>query len=79
VTYRQSWGDHRVFYHNESGCLCSVPASWTSLAAVDPYVDVSSGRSYFRMEDLLEMTRLLRSWSGGSGPNTREGGAEEGL
>jgi hypothetical protein len=34
-------------------------ASWTSIGAIDPFVEVSAGRSPFRVSDLLELSRML--------------------
>lgn len=61
VTCHHNWGEARVFYHNEAGELCSLPLSWTNLAPVDPFVQISAGRAAFRINDLLEMVRLLHS------------------
>ena len=33
---------------------------WTDLTADDPVVVVGGGRSHFRVEDLLELIRILR-------------------
>jgi len=41
-----------------------IPANWTSLAAADPFVAVSAGRSWFRPEDLLVLGRLLEAMGG---------------
>jgi hypothetical protein len=59
VTWRQSWGENRVYYHDANGRLCSFPASFTSMARVDPFVVVAAGRSYFRVEDLLRLVQLI--------------------
>ena len=32
VQYRHTWGEHRVYFHDHSGQLCSLPVPWTSLA-----------------------------------------------
>jgi hypothetical protein len=32
-----------------------LPARWTSLAALDPFVLAAAGRAYFRLEDLLQL------------------------
>jgi hypothetical protein len=37
-----------------------MPTSWTDLAPVDPYVGLSSGRSFFRPNDLLALAEMLR-------------------
>ncbi|MEW6275701.1 MAG: DUF5372 family protein [Bacillota bacterium] len=60
VTYRQNWGEDRVFFHDREGRLRSIPASWTSVGAIDPFVAVSAGRSFFRVEDLLALIALLQ-------------------
>ena len=69
VARRRNWGEEQVYYHDESGRLCSLPLKWTSLAPVDPFVSLSAGRAAFRVSDLLELSRLLSS--------LREGKKEE--
>jgi hypothetical protein len=64
VQYQQTWGDHRVYYHDQLGCLCSMPVSWTSLAGLDPFVALSAGRSLFRVADLLALAQLCRQLTG---------------
>ena len=59
VTRRHNWGDARVYYHDEAGKLRSLSLLWTDLAPVDPFVQMSAGRSFFRVMDLLELLRLL--------------------
>ncbi len=43
----------------------SLPASWTDVAGIDPFVALAAGRSLFRVEDLLVLTNLLRQVEGG--------------
>ena len=59
VTTSQSWGEDILYYHSQEGQLASVPARWTDTVPPDPVVSISAGRSPFRLEDLLELTRLL--------------------
>ena len=59
MTVRQNWGEELIYYHDQEGRLVSVPARWTDRVPPDPVVVVSAGRSPFRLEDLLELTRLL--------------------
>lgn len=59
VTCRQNWGEQRVYFHHEDGRLMSVPLQWTTLAAVDPFVELAGGRSAFRIDNLLELRALL--------------------
>jgi Family of unknown function (DUF5372) len=59
VTYRRNWGEHRVYFHDDTGRLVSLPALWTSVFPADPFVAVSAGRSPFRVQDLLELAQLI--------------------
>jgi hypothetical protein len=60
VVWRHNWSEERVYFEDVSGRLRSVPVGWTDLRADDPVVVVGGGRSHFRVEDLLELTRRLR-------------------
>jgi len=73
VTYRLNWGEERVYFDDDEGRLCSVPAGWTSLSPPDPFVVVSAGRSPFRVADLLELSRLLEGLSREAGCRAGEG------
>jgi len=48
-----------VCFRDEGGHLVSIPVAWTDVIPLDPVVAVSAGRSPFRLEDLLELARLL--------------------
>ena len=63
MTYRHNWGEDRVYFHDDQGKLSSVPARWTSIFPVDPFVSVAAGRSAFRLKDLMELSRLLQAVS----------------
>ena len=41
--------------------LATVPVSWTSLRRVDDFERVSSGRSLFRSDDLVELREVVDS------------------
>ncbi len=49
-----------MYFYNDQGRLSSLPAKWTSVGPKDAFVELSRGRSPFRMEDLLELVELLR-------------------
>ena len=57
VTFRQNWGEDRVWFHDNNGRLHSVPTAWTDAAPVDPFMVVAAGRSLFRVVDLLELSQ----------------------
>jgi hypothetical protein len=45
----------------DKGRLVAVPAGWTDAVPVDPATVVSAGRSPFRLQDLLELARLVEA------------------
>jgi hypothetical protein len=61
VTVRHNWGEEILYYKDQKGKLVSIPAHWTDKIEPDPVVAVSAGRSPFRLEDLLELTRLVEA------------------
>ena len=60
INYTHCWGDYRVFYADETGRLHSLSASWTDVEPGDSFVEISAGRSKFRIKDLLELSKFLR-------------------
>lgn len=60
VTYRQNWGEDRVYFHDDAGQLVAFPARWTSVFPPDPFVLVSAGRSSFCFAQLLELARMIQ-------------------
>ena len=59
VTYGHNWGEHRVYFHDDTSRLVSLPEQWTSLFSLDPFVAIAAGRSPFRVQDLLELSHLI--------------------
>ncbi len=59
VNHGHAWGEERVYFFDEAGRLISLLASWTSLAAPDPFVVLAAGRSPFRFEDLVRLVDLV--------------------
>ena len=53
-----------VYYIADDGAVRPIRQSFTTAAAVDPFVTVSAGRSAFRVSDLLELAGLLDSLDG---------------
>jgi hypothetical protein len=54
-----AWGEDRVCFRDDKGGLRFLPTAWTSLAPLDSFVQMSAGRSHFRVEDLLRLTTLI--------------------
>ena len=70
VDCRQTWGEDRVYFHDESGQLARLPRQWTDVAPDDPTVVVGAGRAHFRYDDLCRLADLLvrlESLSSGNG------------
>jgi len=59
VSYRQDWGEDRVWFQDKLGHLHSLPTSWTDAGDVDPFVALAAGRSLFRVADLIELARQI--------------------
>ena len=61
VTRKQTWGEDRVTYFDQNGKLCSMLTSWTDLTDTDYFLQVSAGRSWFRVDDLLNLNMMLKT------------------
>ena len=59
VVHRQNWGEDRVHLHDENGELFSLPAAWTDVAPVDPFVDLANGRCPLTTPGLLALADLV--------------------
>ena len=59
VSYRRSWSHKSVDGLDSEGKLFTIALSWTDAAAEDPFVVLSDGRAYGRVEDLLRLAAVL--------------------
>ena len=59
VTRKWLWGEERVTVELPDMTYRSIPVAWTNAASVDPYIIVGAGRSLFRVEDLMELVRMI--------------------
>jgi len=59
INYGHCWSELRVSFYDQEGRFRSFPASWTNVAAPDPFVALSAGRSLFRVKDLLALASLV--------------------
>lgn len=59
VLHAQNWHEDRVWFHDADGRLRALPAPWTSVVAEDPFNAVAAGRALFRVQELLDLGRLL--------------------
>jgi hypothetical protein len=51
--------EDRIFYQDESGWLRSISASFTNLVTPETVVAFGTGRSHFRVADLLNLRQLM--------------------
>ena len=64
VTRRKTFGEERVMYFDAKRKLCSIPASWTSLAEQDLFAQTAAGRSWFRVDDLVRLCAQIAELKG---------------
>jgi hypothetical protein len=64
LAVRQTWSEDRVFVLDENGRQCSFPVGWTDAGELDVFVSFAAGRSPFRVDDLLALTRLIDGLAG---------------
>ena len=43
----------------------SLPANWTDVEGADPFLVLAAGRTFFRVADLVTLTRVLAELSAG--------------
>jgi uncharacterized protein DUF5372 len=59
VDRRLAWDADRVSFVDENGEVASLPAAWTDIDPVDPFVTIAAGRCPFRVADLLAVADLI--------------------
>ncbi len=59
VDYRSSWGDDWLYFYDVEGRLKAVRARWTDAGGSDPFLEISAGRSHFRVDELLRLVELI--------------------
>ena len=63
VNYRNSWKNKYVEYIGSDGILCSISLYWTDAAGIDPFIEISKGRSFFHIRNLLRLCELASDLS----------------
>ncbi|MGW1365130.1 DUF5372 family protein [Streptomyces chartreusis] len=59
VDRRMAWDEDRVALADENGEVVSLPAAWTDVDPVDPFVTMAAGRCPFRVAALLAAVALI--------------------
>jgi hypothetical protein len=78
VDFRQTWGEERVYFHDEAGQVVRLPARWTNAKPADAFAVVAAGRCRFRVDDLLRLVDLVERLQEGLA-GTPSGGCSEGV
>jgi hypothetical protein len=60
VVRKVLWGEERVTVELPGGTYRSIPIGWTDAIAADPYISLGGGRSLFRVQDLIELSHMVR-------------------
>jgi hypothetical protein len=61
IDYVHDWREHRVYFYGCKEKLTSIPTSWTNFLPEDPFITASSGRSYFRVAELLQLVAVIKA------------------
>jgi len=77
VTHKKTWGEDRVYFHNELGQLVGLPAHWTDFFPVDPFQVVAAGRAHLRPRELLLLAQLIERFQSAPGHPTAAGDTHE--
>lgn len=64
---RRRCHEEYLYLEVSAGRVERLPAGWTSLGGIDPFVQLSAGRSLFRADDLLRLAELVAE-IGGAAP-----------
>ena len=66
LLYRHNrWGEIRVGFHDPiTGQVRSIPAAWTDLTPVDPFIRLAAGYCVVRLVDLQALVTLLDHLAG---------------
>ena len=66
VDCRQTWGEDRVYFYDDSGQLARLPLQWTDVVPDDPTTEVGAGRAHFRYDDLCRLADLVTRLDAGA-------------
>ena len=59
IDCQRQWGQWRVYYLTKTGRRAYFPALWTDAGPKDPFLEQARGRAVARVEDLLELVKLV--------------------
>lgn len=59
LEHRREWGHWRVYYLTKTARRAFFPAAWTDFGPADPFVEQARGRAIARVEDLVELAKMV--------------------
>ena len=59
IDYQNVWRRRCVSFLDDQRVMRSVPLEWTDAYGLDPFVELSCGRSHFRVTELLRLVELV--------------------
>ena len=59
IRYARSWRREIVEGQGKRGDVVWLPVAWTDAGPEDPFLVMSKGRSWFRVEDLVRLVALI--------------------
>ena len=59
---RLAWAEDRVYFHDEAGAVIRMPAGWTSVGDVDPFVALSAVDPTFELRIFCSWQTLWNGW-----------------
>ena len=59
MDYHRGWGHAYVDCFDENDEAISIPLAWTDAGDLNPFNQISDGRSVFRIAELLRLVELI--------------------
>lgn len=60
ITHKLNWGEDRVSFKDEKGEYHCIPSTWTNINPPDLYERNGNDKSFFRINDLIEVREIIR-------------------
>jgi hypothetical protein len=59
IDRKKVWGDDRIFYVNENGQLCLIPANFTDAFEKDPFIELSNEKCVTTFDSLMSLMHIV--------------------
>jgi hypothetical protein len=65
-------GGEQISLSDPDGYPIWIPIRFTDASPPDPYIEIGQGRSFFRVQDLVKLTEVVRALKKGKGKHSRK-------